>query len=45
MCDRFILLSLGRIRGEGTLDELTALASRPGAPRVSDLEDVFLALT
>ncbi len=45
MCDRFILLSLGRIRGEGTLDELTALASRPGAPRVSDLADVFLALT
>jgi len=41
VCDRFILLSGGRVRGCGTLDELRA---RSGAPRGS-LEDIFLALT
>jgi len=40
LCDRFILLDSGRVRGEGTVDELAALAGRSG-----DLEEVFLALT
>jgi ABC-2 type transport system ATP-binding protein len=44
VCDRFVLLSGGRIRGEGTLDELSALAASRGAPS-TDLEEVFLALT
>jgi ABC-type multidrug transport system ATPase subunit len=44
VCDRFVLLSGGRVRGEGTLDELSALAAARGAPS-SDLEEVFLALT
>jgi ABC-2 type transport system ATP-binding protein len=41
VCDRFVLLVGGRVRGSGTLDDLrarTALAS-------AHLEDVFLALT
>jgi ABC-2 type transport system ATP-binding protein len=41
VCDRFVLLADGRVRGLGTLDELrarTALAS-------AQIEDVFLALT
>jgi ABC-2 type transport system ATP-binding protein len=41
VCDRFILLSGGRLRGEGTL---TALRQRTGLPAAS-LEEVFLALT
>jgi ABC-2 type transport system ATP-binding protein len=45
VCDRFVLLSGGRTRGEGTLDELAALAASRGAPRTTDLEQVFLALT
>jgi ABC-2 type transport system ATP-binding protein len=44
VCDRFVLLSGGRTRGEGTLDELSSLAALRGA-RSSDLEDIFLALT
>jgi ABC-2 type transport system ATP-binding protein len=45
-CDRFVLLSGGRVCAEGTLDELTRLAaSRPGAPALADFEEVFLALT
>jgi ABC-2 type transport system ATP-binding protein len=40
-CDRFVLLSSGRICGEGTVSELAALASSPSG----DLEEVFLALT
>jgi ABC-type multidrug transport system ATPase subunit len=45
VCDRFVLLSGGTIRGEGTLSELTALASaRQGQP-ASGLEEAFLALT
>jgi len=44
VCDRFVLLSGGRVRGEGTLAELSALAAAHGAPS-SDLEEVFLALT
>ena len=44
VCDRFILLSGGTIRGEGTFDQLASQASRRGAA-TSDLEEVFLALT
>ena len=40
-CDRFVLLSSGRVCGEGTVEELAALASKPSR----DLEEVFLALT
>ncbi len=40
VCDRFVLLSGGRVCGEGTLDELSALA-----PGRDSLEEVFLALT
>ena len=40
-CDRFVLLSGGRICGEGTIPEL-ALAARVES---CDLEEVFLALT
>jgi ABC-2 type transport system ATP-binding protein len=45
VCDRFVLLSGGRTRGEGTLDELSALAASRGAQHTADLEQVFLALT
>ena len=46
VCDRFILLSGGRVRGEGTLAELAARANTPIASAPSlDLEEVFLALT
>src|SRR5689334_8465720 len=41
VCDRLVLLSDGRVAGEGTLDELRARAGLPEA----DLEEVFLALT
>ncbi|HWD00270.1 MAG TPA: ABC transporter ATP-binding protein [Candidatus Sulfopaludibacter sp.] len=45
-CDRFVLLSGGRICGEGTVQELAALASaRRTALPYEDLEEVFLALT
>jgi len=40
-CDRFVLLNSGRVRGEGTVEELAALAHQPS----QDLEEVFLALT
>jgi ABC-2 type transport system ATP-binding protein len=40
-CDRFVLLSSGRVCGEGTVPELAALAAIPR----QDLEEVFLALT
>jgi ABC-2 type transport system ATP-binding protein len=47
VCDRFVLLSGGRARGEGTIQELSALAAaRAGSAAVGDdLEEVFLALT
>jgi ABC-2 type transport system ATP-binding protein len=47
VCDRFVLLSGGRTRGEGTMQELAALAAaRTGsAANDADLEEVFLALT
>jgi ABC-2 type transport system ATP-binding protein len=41
VCDRFILLANGRVRGAGTLNELRA---RTGLTSGS-LEDIFLALT
>jgi ABC-2 type transport system ATP-binding protein len=44
VCDRFVLLSGGRIRGEGTFDQLSAQAAARGAA-TGDLEEVFLALT
>ena len=46
VCDRFVLLSGGRVRGEGTLSELcaAALSQKPEAPP-NGLEEVFLALT
>ena len=41
ICDRFVLLSAGRVRGEGTLGELAERVSNTP----SNLEDIFLALT
>jgi ABC-2 type transport system ATP-binding protein len=46
ICDRFVLLSDGRTCGEGTLDDLAALAQQRGGRLAGrDLEEVFLALT
>jgi ABC-2 type transport system ATP-binding protein len=45
VCDRFVLLSGGTIRGEGTVSELASLAASRGGAAGSDLEEVFLALT
>jgi ABC-2 type transport system ATP-binding protein len=53
VCDRFVLLSGGRVCGEGTLEELAAFAAATSAkanlaqtlPDTLDLEEVFLALT
>ena len=45
-CDRFVLLSGGRVCGEGTVQELAGLAEvRDGSRTYEDLEEVFLALT
>jgi ABC-2 type transport system ATP-binding protein len=41
VCDRFALLSGGRIRGVGAIGELQARVHQPAA----NLEDIFLALT
>ena len=41
ICDRLVLLSGGRIAGEGTLDELRGKANLTGG----GVEEVFLALT
>lgn len=41
VCDRLVLLSDGRVVGEGTLPELQARAGLPEG----DIEEVFLALT
>jgi ABC-2 type transport system ATP-binding protein len=45
VCDRFVLLSGGQARGEGTLTELAAVAAARGCTAGDDLEEVFLALT
>jgi ABC-2 type transport system ATP-binding protein len=45
VCDRFVLLSGGRVCGEGTLDELVAVSAARGGVETRDLEEVFLALT
>ncbi len=45
MCDRFVLLSGGRVCAEGTADELTARAAAKLDGRApADFEEVFLAL-
>jgi ABC-2 type transport system ATP-binding protein len=45
-CDRFVLLSSGRVCGEGTVPELAELAlARDPSASCRDLEEVFLALT
>jgi ABC-type multidrug transport system ATPase subunit len=41
ICDRFVLLSAGKVRGEGTLDDLRTLVGAGDA----SLEEVFLALS
>jgi ABC-2 type transport system ATP-binding protein len=41
VCDRFVLLADGRVRGAGTLDDLRVRTALPSAR----LEDAFLALT
>jgi len=46
VCDRFVLLSGGQVRGEGTYEELARLAAAErNASPPRDLEDVVLALT
>jgi ABC-2 type transport system ATP-binding protein len=51
VCDRFVLLSGGRVCGEGTLAELTSAIPNPqstdGSPQsaIRNLEEAFLALT
>ena len=46
ICDRFVLLSNGHTCGEGTLEDLVALAHHRDVPEVErNLEEVFLALT
>ncbi len=45
VCDRFVLLSGGRVCGEGTPEELAALAAARANIPSRDLEEVFLALT
>jgi ABC-2 type transport system ATP-binding protein len=45
-CDRFILLSDGRVRGEGAVPELACQAAlHQPTGTVTDLEEIFLALT
>jgi len=41
VCDRFVLLAGGRVRGTGTLDELRTRTALPSG----SLKDIFLALT
>ena len=45
LCDRFVLLSNGMVRGQGTLADLMSSAADRLAQPVSGLEDAFLALT
>jgi ABC-2 type transport system ATP-binding protein len=44
VCDRFVLISGGSIRGEGTFEQLASQAASRGVT-TGDLEEVFLALT
>ena len=44
VCDRFVLLSSGRVCGEGTLNEVSGLAELRTGTASADLEEVFLAL-
>ena len=45
-CNRFVLLSNGQVRGEGTVPELAACAARSDEKSLpASLEEVFLALT
>ena len=44
-CDRFVLLSGGRVCGEGTLEELTRAAESRRHGATGTLEDAFLELT
>ena len=44
VCERFVLLGGGRVRGEGTIDELRARAGGV-TPDLASLEEIFLALT
>jgi len=41
ICDRFLLLTNGRLLGAGTLEELQEMAGK----KAVSLEEVFLALT
>jgi ABC-2 type transport system ATP-binding protein len=41
VCDRLVLLSAGKVVGEGSMDELRAQANVPGG----GVEEIFLALT
>lgn len=45
ICDRFVLLSGGRMIAEGTLEQLKTLAAGNGATPSDDFEEIFLALT
>ena len=46
VCDRFVLLSAGRVRGEGTIEELMHhVPSPPSSPSPLSLEEIVLALT
>jgi ABC-2 type transport system ATP-binding protein len=45
VCDRFVLLSGGRVCGEGTLADLSGRIPDQSATGSDALEDVFLALT
>ena len=46
VCDRFVLLSAGRVRGEGSVHELMrSVPSLPSSPSPPSLEDIVLALT
>jgi ABC-2 type transport system ATP-binding protein len=51
VCDRFVLLSGGRVCGEGTLDELTSATANPKSSgrnpqsAIRNLEEAFLSLT
>ena len=45
VCDRFVLLSGGRVRGEGTIADIKRTAESLHHAATESLEDAFLALT